>query len=253
MTTCAEREPALNAMIDGELDGLNASKLEAHVRGCATCSAYLATLADVRDLMAPDALKEHAPAPLRARIEAMMATPEPAQPRLPTDRYIPWLGGGAIGALAASAALFLAVPQFSESDMPDQLIAGHIRSLQANHLTDVLTSNRHVVKPWFNGRLDFSPPVVDLGAQGFPLVGGRLDYIEGRPVAALVYRRRLHTINLFIRPLSGAAPSLPATFRRQTYSLSRWTAGGLEYWAVSDIEKGELQTFHASFDRATAQ
>jgi anti-sigma factor RsiW len=253
MTNCAERELALNALIDGELDSLNASELEAHVRTCTTCGAYLATLSDIRDMMASDTLKESAPATLRARIEAMVTAPEPARLSAPAGRYVPWLGGGAVGAIAASAALFLAVPQFSEADMPDQLIAGHIRSLQANHLADVLTSNRHVVKPWFNGRLDFSPPVVDLAAQGFPLVGGRLDYIGGRPAAALVYRRRLHTINLFIRPVSGTAATMPLTFRRQTYSLSRWTAGGLEYWAVSDIEMGELRAFRQLFDKMTAQ
>lgn len=256
MTICSDREPALCALFDGELDGLNASALEAHVRGCETCGAYLASLAETRDLLSSSPLDERAPLNLRASIEEMVGASSPTSVssfRRPVARYVPWFGGGAIGAIAASAALFLAVPQFSESDMPDQLIAGHIRSLQANHLADVLTSDRHVVKPWFNGKLDFSPPVVDLASQGFPLVGGRLDYIDGRPVAALVYRRRLHTINLFVRPASKGASSLPVALHRQTYNLARWMSGSLEYWAVSDINADELQSFQAQFDQATAQ
>ena len=258
MTSCTERELALNALFDGELDGLNAIEVEAHARACPTCSAYLATLSDVRDAMASAELDDAAPAALRQRIEALVSAPEEPRivhrPRM-AQRYLPWFGGGVVGALAASLVLTISVSPLvvlrsGDPDLTDQLISGHIRSLQASHLTDVLTSDRHVVKPWFNGRLDFSPPVVDLAKQGFPLVGGRLDYIADRPVAALVYRRRLHTINLFIRPAADKAAPSPATLRHRSYNLAHWVAGDLEYWAVSDIAGADLHTFRRLFEKA---
>ncbi|MDB5694228.1 MAG: hypothetical protein JWO81_3291, partial [Alphaproteobacteria bacterium] len=151
---------------------------------------------------------------------------------------------------AASILLLLAAPQFTSVAMQDQLVASHVRSLLASHLTDVATSNRHVVKPWFNGRIDFAPPVVELAGQGFPLVGGRLDYLDGRVVPALVYRRNLHVINLFVRPKDRFASPLGFAARKNGYSLVRWTDGGLEYWAVSDIEPADLDSFHRAFEQA---
>ena len=130
----------------------------------------------------------------------------------------------------------------------DEIVAGHVRSLLANHLTDVATSNQHVVKPWFNGRIDFSPPVVDLAATGFPLVGGRVDYIGGRVVAALVYRRSGHAINLFVWPAE-TPPEGPS--QHDGYNLLRWSAGGLAYWAISDLNPEELRDFESQFRRAT--
>ena len=135
--------------------------------------------------------------------------------------------------------------------MPDEVVGGQIRSLQSGHLIDVLTSDRHTVKPWFNGRIDYSPPVADLAAQGFPLVGGRLDVLGGRSVAALVYKRRLHTINLYIRPVPGLAVPVASAMELQSYALVRWTDRGLEYWAVSDIPVDELQRFSAVFRAQT--
>ncbi len=254
MTHCVDRELALNALFDGELDSLNAAEVEAHVRTCAACSDYLATLTDVRILLASATLEDKAPYSLRQRVAALTETPDidlTVAKRASPGRYVPWLGGGAVGALAASLALMVATPQVSVADLPDQLIAGHIRSLQAAHLTDVLTSDRHVVKPWFNGRIDFSPPVVDLVRQGYPLVGGRLDYIGDRPVAALVYRRRLHSINLFIRPAPPNGSASPSTIRRHSYNIVHWVAGDLDYWAVSDVDPADLAVFHQEFAKAT--
>jgi anti-sigma factor RsiW len=250
MTACSEREMALHALVDGELDALDAVALEAHLRGCAGCRDELQRIEHVREALADPALRPAAPAGLKARIVAQTAsrpTPRPAA------RWTAFGGGSLTGALAASLLLMLAVPRIAEPGIADEIIGGQIRSLQASHLVDVVTSNRHVVKPWFNGRIDFSPPVADLAPQGFPLVGGRLDVVGGRTVAVLVYGRRLHRINLFVRPAPALASPFASEMRRASYSLVRWRAGGLEYWAVSDIEPAELQQFRRTFENSTAE
>lgn len=251
MTVCPDRAMALHALADGELDALAAVALETHLRGCAGCRGEYERIEHVRAALADPALRPAAPAALRARIVAQTAAPSRAQ--APRHGWGAFAGGGLAGALAASLALMLAVPQVAEPGLADELVASQIRSLQAGHLVDVVTSNRHVVKPWFNGRIDFSPPVADLAARGFPLVGGRLDVIGGRTVAVLVYRRRLHHINLFVRPAAGLASPIMRDMRHASYSLARWTAGGLEYWAVSDIEPGELEEFRRAFGVGTGE
>ena len=129
-----------------------------------------------------------------------------------------------------------------------EVVSAHLRSLQADHLTDVQSSDQHTVKPWFNGRLDVSPPVIDLTAQGFTLLGGRLDYIDGRAVATIVYRRRAHVINLFVAPVEverGAKVE-----KVQGFNVRRWTWSDLDFWAISDIDADELQEFDEKFEAA---
>jgi anti-sigma factor RsiW len=136
------------------------------------------------------------------------------------------------------------------SVLTGELVASHVRSLQVAHLVDVETSDQHVVKPWFNGKLDFSPPVVELKDQGFPLVGGRLDYMNGRTVAAIVYRRGRHVINLFVWP--DTAIGGPETVNAgQGYGLRHWRAGGLTFWAVSDVNPADLTQFEADLKPRT--
>jgi anti-sigma factor RsiW len=131
-----------------------------------------------------------------------------------------------------------------------EVLASHVRSLMPSHLTDVASTDQHTVKPWFNGKLDFSPPVVDLTSAGFPLVGGRLDYMSGRVVAALVFKRREHVINVFIWPEAapgGRPGSGPEEALREGYHVLHWTEGGMNVWVVSDVSLPELQTFGEAF------
>ena len=130
-----------------------------------------------------------------------------------------------------------------DNGLAQEIINSHVRSLIANHLVDVETSDQHVVKPWFNGRTDFSPTVTDFADRGYPLTGGRLDYIDHRPVAVLIYHRRLHPINLYIWPAAGPSLSSSRTFSQQGYHLIHWSDGGMTYWAISDLNANELKDF----------
>lgn len=256
MTACEDRMLQLHALLDGELDAVNSVAIEAHLKNCAGCAEEFARMEAVRNRVRDPALRHQTPASLRERIEADIALERPARAggEAPRRRVSagPWLAGGAFSAMAASLALLVAMPQFTTGTVQDQLVANHVRSLLANHLTDVATSNRHVVKPWFNGRIDFAPPVPELAGQGFPLAGGRLDYLDGRVVPAIVYHRRLHTINLFVFPAGTFSSPVGIATRREGYSLVRWTSHGLEFWAVSDIDPGDLETFHQAFVRAAS-
>ncbi len=254
MLPCPDRVLALGALVDGEIDAMAALALEEHLRTCPGCRAELEGIERLRAMLAAPDMRDKVPADLRRRIvdaadsASQFATPPKARPRA-----MPWIGGGAIGALAASLTLFLAVPDIAEPGMTGAMVDGQIRSLQSGHLVDVQTSDRHTVKPWFNGRISYAPPVVDLKDRGFPLVGGRLDVIERENVAVLVYRRRLHVINLFIRPVPAVASPLAGSGHRAGYNLVRWTHEGLEYWAISDVDAQDLDIFRQIFRAETGQ
>ena len=244
----------VQALVDNELDAANAAMAEAHVKTCEACGAELQRALALREHLARDFPQSPAPAALRAAIaqNLRLATRAAEAPQSQSAYRGRWFAGGAASAMAAAAALVVALPQLTAPGLDEQLVAGHVRSQLAGHLIDVATSDRHVVKPWFNGKIDFAPPVVDLADQGFPLAGGRLDYLEGRVIPALVYRRRLHVINLFIRPARPAFASPGSRTARNGYSLIRWATGGLEYWAVSDLPPAELDQFSALFRERTA-
>jgi anti-sigma factor RsiW len=247
---CAESEILLNALIDGELDAGHARDVEAHVASCAACAEKLKAFRAMRDAMAGAGLKDSAPAHLRSRIEAALPLPS-ARVIAPRKFFQPsrraFFGGFAVGgALSAALAASLVLTVFrndQEQTIAGEVVSAHIRSLQAGHLMDVETSDQHTVKPWFNGKVDVAPPVVDLTAQGFTLLGGRLDYINGEPVASVVYQRRKHLINLFVAQRLGARHAGATTETIQGYNVRHWSEEGLDYWAVSDLAGDELDEF----------
>lgn len=233
----------LHAWLDDELDAANVAGIEAHIDKCPACSAMAERMSALRDTIADPALRYPPPAGFRERIDALL--PRSGRPAVQWPQRLAW---GAGGAIAASLALTLAMPRPVETgNVGSQLVASHVRSLLADHLVDIPTSDRHVVKPWFNGKIDFSPPTPDLAADGFPLVGGRLDYIGGRVVPAIVYRRRLHTINVFVWPAQDAASTVTNV---DGYTVLHWRQGDLDFWAVSDVAAGDLNQFRAAFERA---
>ena len=254
---CAESEVLLHALIDGELDAGHAREVEAHAAGCSTCAERFASFRAMHEAMSGASLKEAAPAQLRSRIEASLATP--AKPNAAVQRFFRpsrrrFFGGFAFGSAlsaAVAASLVLAVMRDNQQQtIADEVVSAHIRSLQAGHLMDVETSDQHTVKPWFNGRVDVAPPVVDLTAEGFTLLGGRLDYINGEPVAAIVYQRRKHLINLFVAQRLGARHNGALSEAIQGYNVRHWTQDGLDFWAVSDLAGDELDEFVQKIEAA---
>jgi len=178
-----------------------------------------------------------------------LAMPELAPRAANDNRLTRWLAPGLVGAIAASLAMITLLPPGSQSIIDQELVSSHVRSLQPGHLTDVQTTNQHIVKPWFNGRIDFAPPVPELADVGFPLAGGRLDSIGGKTVAAIVYHRRLHTVNLFIWPAKDGGER---SFVKDGFAVKEWSRNGLRFAAVSDIPAGELQQFHKLFEARSA-
>lgn len=250
MSACPDKATLIHGLLDGELDAVNAAACEAHLKTCEGCNAEYQRLAALRETLAAPGVAHRAPERLRANIEAMIASeaaPQP-QPRR-GGRTAGYVTTGSLGALmAAGLAVFVVLPQVADNGLERQLVANHVRSLLANHLTDVATSDQHVIRPWLNGKVDVAPPVPELAAEGFPLVGGRLDYIDGRVAPAIVYRRRAHTVNLFVWPDDHRLFNGERTVRRDGYTVEEWTAGGLRYAAVSDVDPSDLKAFKAAFE-----
>jgi anti-sigma factor RsiW len=257
MTGCDHDLSRVAALLDGELDAVHAAEVEARIAACPACAAEFDRLSRLRAALRAEDVRVTAPERLHRRLAESLAEAEgkstttvvPFAPR--RARPLAWMGGGAGVAVAASVALFAVVLTGRQQDaLTGDLVASHVRSLQVAHLVDVETSDQHVVKPWFNGKLDFAPPVVELKDQGFPLVGGRLDVIRRRSVAAIVYRRGRHVINLFIWPERGAdGPEVVKA--GDGYTLRHWRSGGLTFWAVSDVNPNDLALFEADLKART--
>jgi len=249
---CDEAGILMHALIDGELDAGHARELETHIATCPSCAARLREFHELRKMMTPGSLRLTAPAELRARIEGKL--PKPAAGVSSRRAMIKgFAGGAALSAIAASGLLMMVTRRDDDRRVLGEVVSAHLRSLQAQHLIDVQSSDQHTVKPWFNGRLDVAPPVADLTAQGFTLLGGRLDYVDAKPVAAIVYRRRVHIINLFCAPAPGAGDRAAAMESLHGFNVRRWRENGLSLWAVSDINADELAEFGEKFEAAMKQ
>ena len=245
---CEEAGVLLHALIDSELDAGHAREVEAHAAFCARCAAELATYREQRQAMQGNTLRYTAPASLRASIDRVVPAPA-AQPS--RRSLLKGLAFGSVTTAAAAAGVtFVIVERDTDRRILSDAVSAHLRSLQAEHLIDVASSDRHTVKPWFNGRIDLAPPVIDLTAQGFTLIGGRLDYIDGKPVASIVYRRRVHVINLFVMQGLGSALPAPKLTVVQGFNILRWTDQGLNLMAVSDLAQDELEEFETKFEAA---
>lgn len=245
--TCEEAEVLLHALIDGELDAGHAREVEAHVAGCATCAALAKDFRTMRAAINEAGAHYRAPSELRRRIETSLPRAEAPSRRALLKGFAM---GSAVSAIAASGLFAVILRSDDEARVQSEIVSAHLRSLQAGHLTDVISTDQHTVKPWFNGRIDVAPPVIDLTAQGFTLIGGRLDYVDARPVGAVVYRRRQHVINLFVAQTSNMEHRAARTDTLQGFNVRRWSERGLNFWAVSDLARDELADFGERFESA---
>jgi len=158
--------------------------------------------------------------------------------------------GSAVSAIAATGLVAIVLRNDDQSRITSEIVSAHLRSLQAGHLIDVVSTDQHTVKPWFNGKLDVSPPVIDLTAQGFTLIGGRLDYVDARAIGAVVYKRRAHVINLFVAQTASTERKAAKIETIQGFNIRSWSDRGLNYWAVSDVGADELAEFGEKFEAA---
>ncbi len=244
---CDQRELHIQAYIDGELALTETLDLESHLSTCQTCTAFLEASRAVSRLSSDPALRFEVPLGLEKRVKDVVRRGDQGGQTL-RERPLPIPWPSAVGfAFAACLAAFLAfqfiyLPSKSANDsLTQEVVSSHVRSLMAAHLLDVVSTDQHTVKPWFAGKLDFSPPVNDFASKGFPLIGGRLDYINGHPAAAMVYRHAKHVINLFAWPEAGAKSRTVANARG--YNTVTWDTNGMELWAVSDLNSKELTQF----------
>jgi anti-sigma factor RsiW len=241
---CRDAQQWLHPYHDGELDAIHASEVEAHLADCPECAERLRALVALRAVIAPALAYHAAPPGLRDRVR------NPA----PAARWTPQRTLLLVASAAAAAALLAVVLGITlwrtgtpTSGPLDQVLASHIRSLQVAHLTDVDSPNGHIIKPWFLGKIDFAPTVPNLKDDGFPLTGGRLDYIEERAVAAIVYHRRQHAINLFLWPAKNGTDQPQRSVTRNGFTMISWQQDGMLFWAVSDLNAAELEEFVRTF------
>jgi anti-sigma factor RsiW len=243
--SCDDAHMLLDAYVDGELDLVRGIEIEKHMEGCQPCARAVENLRALGSAMRSGGLYYQPPASLGPRLEKALRRAGRSEAR-------PKRFGWQLIALAASlllavylvARLSPGIPHDASSNLVAQeTLDSHLRSLMPGHLTDVQSTDQHTVKPWFNGKLDYSPPVTDFAPQGFPLTGGRLDSLNGRAVAVLVYQRRQHLINVYVWPAPGSADASVGENVRQGYNMIHWTRGGMNWWVVSDLNHDELNSF----------
>ena len=241
---CSAVRKLLTAAVDDELDVRESADVESHLQACAACRAQFDAERALRGAVTRSASYFRAPASLEARIKAALPPTSTAHASVPPRRFwqLPIAVGalGTIFAIAATIGLYTTLPGVDER-IEDEIVSSHVRSLLVDHAVDVASSDQHTVKPWFSGKIDFSPPVRDFAVEGFPLVGGRLDYVDHHPVAALVYKRAQHTINVFALPApEGTRDAAPRARSTHGFHTERWTRDGMTFWAVSDVGAEDL-------------
>jgi anti-sigma factor RsiW len=244
---CEQAGRLIGALHDEELDVVQQVEVESHVRGCAACSTRFEA-AEALSAAIRAAAPRYEPPPELLRRLAAIEPPRGDRVVARPLKWQRWAGLAAAAILLLVCGITIGVMQSRRAGggadaLVQDVVAAHVRSLMADHLVDVASSDRHTVKPWFEGKLDFAPPVVDLTEEGFPLIGGRLEYLAGHPAAAIVYRRGQHTINLLVSPANGAASGEPQTSQTDGYSVIRWRAGGLDHVAVSTLNADDLAKF----------
>ena len=255
MSVCDDKIGLLNAFVDNELDAANTVAMEQHLKTCPACVAAFAEIRAVREAMHAPGVAYEAPEPFRRRLnialQAEAAPPRRQAHRKPGFGWAGWGllgGGGTLASAGVALTLFMGV-QTPAKAFEDELVSDHVRSMLADHLLDVPTSDRHTVKPWFDGKVSFAPMVVDFAAQGYPLAGGRLDWARGQRTATIVYRRRLHVINVVVLP-TASVPAGAGDGSKDGYNLVHWSSGGQTCWAVSDLDRKELVQFRDLYLRA---
>lgn len=258
---CDETARWIDPLLDGELDARNTAEVQAHLDGCRGCQgrykAHQAVSSGIRSLdlgyAAPVSLRQRINQALEAETASATATAlRPAQrpARRGVSQWLMWAGWPV--AVAASAMLATVLLQ-QRSVEADDVVAAHVRSLLVDHLNDVVSTDHHTVKPWFAGKIDFSPPVPDLKERGFELVGGRLDYVQRQPVAAVIYRKHGHIINVLAALPGHGLGELPHSERVQGYTLRSWRQAGLDLVAISDIDPRELVNLEEGYEAPPAQ
>jgi anti-sigma factor RsiW len=251
---CNEAGTLVAGYADGELDDLRGRSIEQHLRDCATCMTRYQGMLALHARIRAEVPYFLAPAALRTRVQALVAATRavtPPRPRPQPDRWR-WLSGGAFAGCAATVLAWVigtaVVDWRTNEDVAVEAVATHVRATLNNHLIEVASSDQHTVKPWLSARLDYSPPVQDLASEGFPLAGGRLDTLDTKQVATLVYHYRLHTIDVFVRPESAHAPSALRTLRG--FNVAHATGSGMDWLAVSDVSPDVLSAFVERLARA---
>lgn len=248
---CDEVRNLLDAYVDNELDLVTALSVEHHLQTCASCQQVYENRLTLRTALSAEALYFHTPARVQQRVLASLRETDRQAPRFPIANWLltrPWINAASVLSVAVMVGLVVLVIRLASTpgttdSVAQEILSSHIRSLMATHLTDVTSTDQHTVKPWFDGKLDYVPPVIDLATQGFPLMGGRLDFLENAPVAALVYGSDKHVINLFVWPANAPDQTETISSTPQGYHLIHWVQDQLTYWAASDLETGKLETF----------
>jgi anti-sigma factor (TIGR02949 family) len=234
--SCELLERNLDAYVDRELDLEAATAIRQHVDGCVSCRRRVAERQALSRLV-----RSMPPAPAPDRLRARVAARSSRSRSI--GRVLTWAAAAVLVLTVGGGLSLMRSTSTRDSALVDEVVNGHVRSLMANHLFDVQSTDQHTVKPWFLGKLDFAPSVVDLASIGYPLVGGRLDYLGGRPVAALVYQRRQHTINVFVAPDRGTRVTPLEITSVRGFHVRHWSRDGMSFWAVSDLSDAELTEF----------